>query len=673
MKKTPSNPIRFVFWPFFFFIMITVVLFGLFMLLAIETSLFVAIFSVLFALFLLVVNLRYYHEQTKTHAANVNRVEKHIKLGDTDYDNTNIHPHAYIWEIDDTGMIVYISDSVEDVLGYQPAELIDRKYIWELNPVADQPTIRKVVLDSLQNKRTLTSVENEIVKKDGSSITVVTGVFPVFNEKGIMNGIQGWDINISESKRLEHALQESEQKLRSLFQTMDEAFVLHEAITDEKARLINYRILDANPAYERHTGIDVEKFKGELITDVFNVDTPPFFDAYRRVYDTGEPEKFRRYFAPLRKYFSVSIFMPGPNQFGTIFLDITEQTELKETIEYLSYHDKLTGLYNRRYYEENLPFLSSVSQLPLSVILCDLNALKMANDAFGHQFGDIVIKKAAELLKTYKPETAMSARIGGDEFVVLLPQTPYDKAFEIMTQLKDASNKVKINDIYMSMSFGMATLKDSSETFENVYRFAENKMYRYKLLEGPKVKRETLKIIEKRLFDEFEHEEGHADDCQNLCLRLGKTIGLDGERMETLSEVAHFHDIGKIAISKALFKSNRALTQLERIEIERHAEIGFSLLSSIPEKAHLAEHVLSHHENIDGSGYPRRLKGDEISLYAKIVRICDSFDAMVSERPYKKTKTKETALKELQTLKDVYYDAKLVDAFVDMMTQDKAG
>ncbi len=598
------------------------------------------------------------------------RFQHQLRLKDTRFAEDSDKVQTYVWEIDRSGMLKYVSDSIESVLGYKPSELINKKTIWFLNPKPLQADFKKIALDAMANHKSIASLENPVITKDGQTVWVVSGILPVFDKEGQLTGLQGFDINVTESKEIEEAFIKSERKFRSLFETMGEAFVLLEAVRDDNNQLINYRILEANKAYIEQTGLEDTHVINQLITDVFNVEQPPFLDKYDLVDKTGDSVSFTRYFAPLEKHYRLSIYQPKKNHFATVLTDITKEKTLKTTIEHLSYHDKLTGLYNRRYYEEQLPLFTTKKYMPLSVLICDLNALKLANDAFGHDVGDQVIKAAADVLLKHQPPKSVIARTGGDEFVVLLPNTPYSDAITIMDKMKKASLNKEISHMYLSMSFGLATLESRDESFNMIYRRAENKLYAYKLKEGDTVRRNILDAIVKKVFTKYPVEKTHAEQVSAFAVKLGKKAGINEQGLDTLKQIAFYHDIGKIGVDEDIISKPSALSDMERLDMDRHPEIGYRLLISLPDKAHLAEHVLNHHENIDGSGYPRRLTGERISKYSKIIRICESYDTMIHDQIYQKAMSKEAAIKNLKAGIGTFYDETLTQLFIEMVGED---
>ena len=174
--------------------------------------------------------------------------------------------------------------------------------------------------------------------------------------------------------------------------------------------------------------------------------------------------------------------------------DITERKQKEEEILYLSYYDQLTGLYNRRYYEEELKRIDTARNLPITVVMADVNGLKLINDALGHLVGDQLLKKVAGIIKKECRADDIIARIGGDEFVILLPKTDSIEAEKIIKRISSVISKEKINCINCSASFGYATKKVLSEDITHIYMHAEDWMYKHKLSASENFKKEAAKL-----------------------------------------------------------------------------------------------------------------------------------------------------------------------------------
>lgn len=347
--------------------------------------------------------------------------------------------------------------------------------------------------------------------------------------------------------------------------------------------------------------------------------------------------------------------------------NIEERKQNEERVLYLSYHDQLTGLYNRRFYEEELRRLATPRNLPVTLVMADVNGLKLTNDAFGHLVGDELLISFADILKDKARADDIISRMGGDEFVLLLPQTTAEQAEKIVQRIKTAISEVQAGKTILSVSFGWATRTQMSESMEDIFRQAEDRMYRKKLLESTSMKSETIKLITKSLYEKNAIEQQHCERVSALCKQIGIELGLGADMVDELGLLGLLHDIGKIGISEDILNKSEALNPLEWQEIKRHPEIGYQILRSVNEFAAIADYVLSHHERMDGGGYPRGLKADQIPLQSKILSIAEAYDTMTHVFPYRKALSVRDALDKMEQQSSGQFDPIVLSVFRNLI------
>jgi len=349
---------------------------------------------------------------------------------------------------------------------------------------------------------------------------------------------------------------------------------------------------------------------------------------------------------------------------GTI-QDITEQKNKEQEVLYLSYHDYLTGLYSRRFYEDELRRLDSARNLPLTIVLGDVNGLKLINDSFGHAMGDELLKKVAEVIEKGCRADDIVARLGGDEFIILLPNTNSDQAEQIITRIKALLLMEKVGSIHISISFGYETKKDQEEKIQDIFKKAEDYMFKDKIVESQSMRGKTIQTIIATLNEKNKREEQHSHRVSGLCKNMGEALGLNEGKIEELKTVGLLHDIGKIVIDENILNKTGRLTENEFTEIKRHPEVGYRILSTVKEMLDMANCVLYHHERWDGTGYPKGLKGDDIPFVSRIIAIADAFDAMSSERSYRSSMPEQVVIEELRNNAGIQFDPELVNVFVE--------
>ncbi|MPM35575.1 hypothetical protein SDC9_82168 [bioreactor metagenome] len=344
--------------------------------------------------------------------------------------------------------------------------------------------------------------------------------------------------------------------------------------------------------------------------------------------------------------------------------------DLAEDIKYLSYHDQLTGLYNRRFYEEELKRLDTERNLPLTLIMADVNGLKLTNDAFGHLAGDKLIKEIAEIFKNNFRQDEIIARIGGDEFIILLPQIDTKEAQEIMSRVNESFRNKQLDNMILSVSFGLATKYEVNKEITEIYIEAEDQMYRTKLIESNNMKNKTIELITRTFNEKNEVEKHHAERVSELCKNTATILGLSKDEVQKFKTAGLLHDIGKTGIDEKILSKQGKLDANEWLQIKRNPEIGYQLLKSSNEFSHISELVLAHHERWDGKGYPKGLKGEEIPFESRVIAIADAYDAMTNARSYRSPLTSKAAIEELQKNAGTQFDAELVNIFVNKVIKD---
>lgn len=354
-----------------------------------------------------------------------------------------------------------------------------------------------------------------------------------------------------------------------------------------------------------------------------------------------------------------------------IYSDISQRKAAEKEILYMNYHDQLTGLYNRRFFEEELRRLDIERNLPISLIMADVNGLKLINDAFGHSFGDELLIKTGEIIRKECREDEIIARLGGDEFVILLSGTSSEEAERIIRRIKKASAGIQLQSMELSISFGWETKSSFIQDINEVLKNAEDYMYRHKLFESPSIRGKTVNAIINSLHEKNKREEQHSQRVSYLCEAIGIAMDKSESELKELKTVGLLHDIGKIAIDEKILNKPDKLTNDEWNDIKRHPEIGYRILSSVNDMAELAEFVLAHHERWDGKGYPKGLKGEEIPLQARIITVADTYDAMTSERAYRGAIDEDIAIDEIRRNAGTQFDPEVVRAFTEKVISSR--
>jgi diguanylate cyclase (GGDEF)-like protein len=361
-----------------------------------------------------------------------------------------------------------------------------------------------------------------------------------------------------------------------------------------------------------------------------------------------------------------SVFVDG------IVSDVTRQVEAEQALAsareevdrlaavngHHALHDALTGLGNRRKLLQQLS-AALVSGRPWLMALFDLDGFKLYNDTFGHPAGDDLLVRLASRLATAMPDGA-AFRFGGDEFLVL---TPAEGDVEELLQRAAAALEESGDGFQIRASFGAVFMPEETSDADAALDLCDQRLYNEKSRRSDRRGRPQDVLLE-ALSAREPSLELHAEDVAKLAVAVGTRLRLEGETLIRLKQAALLHDIGKIGIPDSVLAKPGPLSPDEWKFIRRHTIIGERILSASPALSDVAKIVRSTHENVDGSGYPDGLRGDEISLEARIVSACDAYSAMTSDRSYRPSLSGGQALDELRRCAGTQFDAVIVEALI---------
>lgn len=351
--------------------------------------------------------------------------------------------------------------------------------------------------------------------------------------------------------------------------------------------------------------------------------------------------------------------------------DITARKQMEQGIEYLRQRDPMTGVYNRGYFETAIIQMQMNKHGNIGIFVCDVDGLKLINDTLGHRQGDELLKRTANLLIAGVQEPNYVARIGGDEFAVVWFDLTKEKMEELeqsyRTQIKayNAENP----ELPLSLSLGWA-MGENITLVENVLKTADNNMYRQKLHQSQSVRSSIVQTMMKALEARDHITEGHADRLSIYMEKMGQILALPAGTISDLRLFAKFHDIGKVGIPDSILNKPDRLTAEEMSIMRQHCEIGFRIAKSSPDLEPIAGWILEHHEYWNGKGYPLGISGEDIPIPCRILSIVDAYDAMTSDRPYRKSMSHEEAIAEIRCCIGSQFDPVLAEKFIFMLNQE---
>ncbi len=474
--------------------------------------------------------------------------------------------------------------------------------------------------------------------------------------------------DMTEQKRTEKKLRESEQRYREILASIEEGY--YEVDLTGKIIFFNDR-LPGMVGYSR------EEFMGISYKKMYK-NPEKVFQTFHQVYLTGQPvtgftlDMIKKTGEIAYGELSVSLILDKLGQkigFRGLARDITERVRFEQKLKFLSMHDQLTGLYNRAFFEEEIQRLSQSREYPIALITADLDDLKLVNDSLGHEAGDRLLKAAAAVLSKAVRGDDILARVGGDEFAVILTKTSDRGAEKIAFRMRESLEEYNRQhcDLPLGLSIGLAVAPNAEKSLHDVFRHADDLMYRDKLYRSTRARNRSVQALLAALDERDYITQGHAQRLEDLCRKMGEKVKLSSSQLADLALLAQVHDLGKVGIPDSILFKEGPLTAEEWNVMRLHPEKGYRIAITSSDLSDVADLILKHHEKFDGSGYPLQLQEYDIPIECRILAIVDAYDAMTNDRPYSKGRSKEEALEEIRRSAGTHFDPQLVEIFLSVV------
>ena len=349
--------------------------------------------------------------------------------------------------------------------------------------------------------------------------------------------------------------------------------------------------------------------------------------------------------------------------FGRLVLAYRLNTDLLSATREDALTDTLTGMPNRRRLTRDLEAVCRESRAdrPMVLVLFDLDGFKYYNDTFGHPAGDALLIRLGGALQSVVDGRGTAYRMGGDEFCALLEGRGDDPLR--LGRLASRALHATGERFSVGCSYGVVELPFECGTAEDALRTADQRMYAHKRSGRVSTERQSTDVLLRVLAERSPDLEGHTHQVATMAGAVAERLGLPADGVQDVRSAAELHDIGKIAIPEDILEKPSVLSDEEWEFMRRHTLIGARILGAAPALDRVAPLVRSSHEHWDGTGYPDGLAGDQIPLGARIVAVCDAFDAMTTDRPYSPGMPPLAALRELRRCAGSQFDPNVVEAF----------
>lgn len=364
-------------------------------------------------------------------------------------------------------------------------------------------------------------------------------------------------------------------------------------------------------------------------------------------------------------------------------------------LEFLANIDGVTGLYNHRYFQTRLEEeieKANETESTLGMLMIDLDNFKKYNDNYGHKAGDLLLSKSSGLFLDKTRECDIVCRYGGDEFAILLPEANSERILSVIDQIRKEFDKMADMDEFFDMkdrvtiSAGYSIYPELAKTKDELIMQADSALYQAKNMGRNNVQlyRDVFEDI-KYFFDSDEklfgglrallgtvsakdkYTLGHSERVMDYAVMIARAMGLCEERIRLIKIAALLHDIGKVEIPESVLNKSEPLTSDDMYLLQKHPDYSVDILEPLAGIEHLIDSIKYHHERFDGKGYPSGIKGNNIPLEARILCVADSFDAMLSDRPYRKGMKMKAVIEELKNNAGTQFDPCAVHAFLSVL------
>ena len=364
-------------------------------------------------------------------------------------------------------------------------------------------------------------------------------------------------------------------------------------------------------------------------------------------------------------------------------------------LERLANIDGVTGLYNHRYFQTRLGeeiIKTNNSNSTLGMLMIDLDNFKKYNDNYGHKAGDLLLYRTSEIFMNETREEDIVCRYGGDEFAILLPDAKPENILQVIERIRKAFEKMtSLEDVFkipdkVTLSAGYSIYPELAKNKDDLIVQADSALYQAKNMGRNNVQlyRDVFEDI-KVFFDSDEqlfgglrallgtvsakdkYTLGHSERVMDYAVMIGRAMGLTPERIRILKIAALLHDIGKVEIPESVLNKTEPLTKEDVDMLHKHPTYSVDILEPLSNIEQLIDSIKYHHERFDGKGYPCGIKGNDIPLEARILCVADSFDAMLSDRPYRKGMKIDEVIAELENNSGTQFDPFAVKAFLSTL------
>ena len=652
---------------------------------------------------------------------NLRKSEKAFRLA---FENSE---DAIFWADVKTGVIVRCNKAAETLLERSSNEIIGKCQSL-LHPPEDKKHYERIFKRHAKVKKSFEE-EVEIITKSGIKKIVQINATVIPNNGQII--VQGIFRDITYKKRSEQMIRESEKRYRAIFEQAADSIVLFRADTGDFIEFNDKACEALGYTREEFAKLKIADFEVAESPEEVKKHIRNIAKKGSDIFETKQRTKNGQILDVLVSAKVITLY--GEKYVQTIWRDVSERKKTRKELEVLNKQlmktnkklkesvviDPQTELYNHRYMTEAIEAEFNRAKRyaqPIAAIMLDIDYFKSINDVYGHQYGDLILKQFASQLKRMVRPYDIVARYGGEEFVIISPGADKKNALALAQRILDAVNlynfgnreqnvKIKLSMAVVSYPEDVTVralnlIEVANEILDKAKELGGNRVCSVSDLhkkeqpsvkdprESPDVKRMATKIdgftkkanqnLTESIFafaktiEMKDHYTGeHVENTVRYATEIARAMGMNFEEIERVKKAAILHDLGKIGIREKILLKKGKLTSKEFEEIKQHPKIAIDIIRPIHFLHDIIPLILHHHENWNGMGYPHGLKGEEIPLGARIISIADAYQALTSNRPYRKAYSKERALEIMKQETGTKFDPEIVRVFIKIVNKER--
>lgn len=575
------------------------------------------------------------------------------------------------------GKFLQVNPAFARILGYEtPQELLSTIDNIE-NQFFLKPEDRNIFKKVLAEQGRIDNYEYLARRRDGSTAWMTESAWACRDDNGQITHYEGilWDI--SRQKHVEARLETALDRLDMAMQAAELGFWDWDvqsgemAVNEKWAQILGYSLAEIEPisvsTWERLCHPKDRKKVFTLLEEYFHRGHEQFETEYRMKHKNGSWV----WVAARGKIVAYDTAGKPVRITGTVS-DISIRRQREAQLRYLSFHDQLTGLYNRTYFENEMTRLQKSRDFPISIICCDVDGLKLINDTLGHHHGDLLLQTCAQTLQTCLRDSDILTRVGGDEFVALLPRTGPADGKAIVERINKGVAAYRTSHPEkppVHISVGLATAMDANAFLEETFKKADDQMYHRKQRSKDTIRSRLVTYFMDRLNQLHALSQKRIQWIENICADMGRKAGLTAYQIAKLTVLVRVHDLGMISAPKYVVRSslNQPLSKEDWDILRHHTYKGQSIALTCRDLEDVADLIFLHHEQWDGKGYPLGRSGEDIPIECRIMDIVKSFDNLTNPNLTGNALSENEALEEIRKSSGSRFDPLLVQLFLQIL------